>query len=138
MRPKVSGKAVLFPRNDRSHGLKRTAFQTEDVLTDNTPRPLRRISNGKLFFPSRSEGRCAFAERKRRCRPVDASAAGRRGGDDLCNPAARQEGLPRRGVRGCRGQGAAQAPAPCPSPGGDQARMPGSSRNPASKRKEKG
>ena len=30
--PKVSGKSVLFPRNDRPYGLKWEAFQTENVL----------------------------------------------------------------------------------------------------------
>ena len=33
-RPKVSGKTVLFPRNDRPYGLKRTAFQTEIALAE--------------------------------------------------------------------------------------------------------
>ena len=40
-------------------------------------------------------------------------ATGRRQEDDLCNHADRQGGLSQRGVRGCRGQGAAQAPVPC-------------------------
>ena len=40
-------------------------------------------------------------------------AAERRQEDDLCNHAGRQGGLSQRGVRGCRGQGAAQAPVPC-------------------------
>ncbi len=40
-------------------------------------------------------------------------AVGRRQEDDLCNHADRQGGLSQRGVRGCRGQGAAQAPVPC-------------------------
>ena len=32
-RPKVSGKNVFFPRNDRPHGLKRAALQTENTFT---------------------------------------------------------------------------------------------------------
>ena len=40
-------------------------------------------------------------------------AAERRQEDVQCNHAGRQGGLSQRGVRGCRGQGAAQAPVPC-------------------------
>ena len=40
-------------------------------------------------------------------------AAERRQEDVQCNYAGRQGGLSQRGVRGCRGQGAAQAPVPC-------------------------
>ena len=65
-----------------------------------------------------------------------AARQGGEGGDDLRNRVARQEGLPQRGAGGRRGQGAAQAPAPCPSPGGDQARMPSNSRKPAREKRK--
>ena len=45
----------------------------------------------------------------------------------------RQRWQPQRGVGGRRGRGAAQAPAPCPPPGGDHARTPDNSRHPAKK-----
>ncbi len=61
------------------------------------------------------------------------AAARQVGGKGHClrNHADRQGWLPQRGVGGRRGQGAAQAPVPCPPPGGDQARMPGNIRQPA-------
>ena len=58
------------------------------------------------------------------------AAARQRGGQRYASRirVARQGWLPQRGVGGRRGQGAAQAPAPCPPLGGDHAPMPGSSR----------
>ena len=61
-------------------------------------------------------------------------AAARQGGDqryDRRPPVARQRWLPQRGVRGRRGQGAAQATAPCRPRTGDQTQTLGNSRKPA-------
>ena len=135
---------------------------------------VRRISNGKPFFPASHQGmlyrlrsgsdhsalltqawqgaeeiaapkgaeaptpdgRSSRVERDSESPNARCRAAGRRGGDDLRNRVARQEGLPQRGAGGRRGQGAAQAPVPCPPPGGDQARMPGNSRKPAREKRK--